>query len=73
MSNEKGEIPSPKAYGFIKVTASKFTNLKVLTMSKSCLQSNNLLFIAAKQHCNKSEEGSGKTVKNLQHCNKLKR
>lgn len=28
MSNEKGVKPSPKAYGFIKATASKFTNLK---------------------------------------------
>jgi len=28
MSNEKGKNPSPKAYGFNKVTASKFTNLR---------------------------------------------
>ena len=28
MSNEKGIKPSPKAYGIIKVTASKFINLK---------------------------------------------
>jgi len=28
MSNEKGNKPSPKAYGINKVTASKFTNLK---------------------------------------------
>jgi hypothetical protein len=39
---KKGLKPSPKAYGFIKVTASKFTNLKDKTMRKSCLQSNNL-------------------------------
>jgi len=28
MSNEKGHLSSPKAYGFYKVTASKFTALK---------------------------------------------
>ena len=56
---KKGLKPSPKAYGFIKVTASKFTNLKDKTMRKSLLHSNNLLLLI---NLIKSEEGSGKTV-----------
>ena len=34
MSNEKGINPSPKAYGFIKVTASKFIKPKGLNDEK---------------------------------------
>ena len=63
MSSEKDNLALSLWY-LIKVTASKFTNLKDKMMRKSCLHSNNL--------CYKVIKCSGKTVINRYHSNILK-